>query len=1092
MVMGAGAALYFTPLSHRATADVSEHGAQQVSSISLPLFFEPNQGQTDARVKFLARGSGYGIFLTADEAVLELQPSALSSRQSAVGTRRLEPAVVRMRLDGSNPAARVSGADRLPGKSNYFIGNDRSKWRSGIPQFARVEYKSAYAGIDLVYYGHQGQLEYDFRIAPQADPNQIALSFDGATARIDSGDLVLSTGGGEVRFHAPRIYQQDGSTQKVIAGSFRQIAENKIAFAVGAYDRARELVIDPVLSYSTYLGGSNAESSVHIAIGPDNNIYLAGSTMSSDFPIPASTPPSYQSTLAGPQNVFIAEINPNLSASAAQQLVYATYLGGSGVDTAAGVAVSIHVDATTANYDVLVAGSTTSSDFPTASVLTPFQAGPQTGTHGFVTRLNPTGAAGQVLRYSTYLAGNGVDTVTGLAIDGKGDAFVTGATTSTNSASGFPSTINAFQPCPWQPGVTCNVVSGPTQFFASKINTAGTGTQSMLYSTFFGGGYPASATVTGGGIAVDTSGNMYFTGGTNMPAVTGPNGEFPFPLFNAQQSCLDEPSKTVSCTSPSPSATDAFVAKINPNIPGQAPIFSTFLGGSGDDIGYGVGVDGSSNIYVIGSTNSSDWLFPTAITPIQSSYGGGPVDAFLAKIANPGSGGSVFPLIYFTYLGGSGTDIAQAIVVDANQGAHVTGYTDSTTGLPVTNAVQGPPPQNYLGSTNAGSTDAFVALISTTLGSSTTSPTGNYVTYLGGGGADQGTGIALDVNNATYVSGSTASTNFPTVNAPYPSLNGSAPDAFVAKLGSNSVLKLTAASNSPSPNPVSAGTPVAFTFDIANTGPDPAMNVIFIANVPATGVTTQTAKVTSGSGSCGTVVANTITCTISSLAVQTSSTTGFGVVEVDVTPTLPVVSPQITVSGSVSANGGPVQSSVTQSAAGITDFSISASPAAATTAAGTSPGPAFTVTLTPQPTYTASVSMTDSGLPAASTATFNPVSPISMSGNSQATTTLNISTTARPVTTGSLLRGRALYATWLPVGGLSLLGLGVGASRKRRRWLAGMLLGLIAGIVLLQPGCGSSSPATVTGGTPAGTYTITITGTSGSVSHSTTVLLTVT
>ncbi len=1065
IVIGAGAVVYLAPQAHPGVAAASP----KASPVSMPLFFEPNQGQTDPQVKFLARGSHYGIFLTANEAVLKLQSPARSTQRTATSAQLPAVAVVRMKLEGASSAASVSGVDQLPGKSSYFIGNDPSRWRSGIPQFGRVEYKSVYPGINLIYYGNEGHLEYDFRVSPSADPNQIALSFDGAAPQIDSGDLVLSTEQGEIRFHAPRVYQQVGTAEREIAGNFRQIADNKIGFTLGAYDHSRELVIDPVLSYSTYIGGSANESSVHVTVGPDNNIYLAGSTMSADFPVVSPL-----QGLAGAQNIFVAEINPN----AALQLVYATYLGGNGIDTAAGVAVEPNVDPNPSGFDIYVAGTTTSSNFPTSTFLPPFQPGPETGSHSFVTRLNPTSAASQVLRYSTYLAGNGADSVTGLAVDAKGDAFVTGTTTSTNSATGFPSTINAFQPCPFQPGVTCNVISGPTQFFASKINTIGTGTASMVYSTFFGGGYPTSGDAPfGGAIVVDVSGNMYFTGGTNMPGVTGPNGEAPFPLFNAQQSCLNVPLGVSSSNCPPPTtaqATDAFVAKINPNIASQPPVFSTYLGGSSDDVGSGVAVDGSGNVYVTGHTSSADWIFPTTITPFQSTNGGGE-DAFLAKVANPSSSGAVFPMVYFTYLGGTGTDSGQAVVVDATQGAHIVGTTNSP-GIPF----------GMRGYSGAG--DAFVALISTTI-SSTSSASGNYFTYLGGSGADEGTSIALDLNNVTYVSGTTASGDFPTVNPFQGSLAGGS-DAFVSKLSPESVLKLTPATNSPSPNPPVAGSQEAFTFDIANTGPDPATNVIFTATFLTGGLSSQAAKVTTGSGSCGTLSGNTITCTISSLAVQPSSTSGFGVVEVDATPTLPVLPGNaiISVRGDVSANGGPVQSTLSQSSASITDFAVGATPAQQTITAGQNAS--FDVTLTPTPTYTATVSMTDSGLPPASTATFTTTS-VSLSGTANATTTLNIATTPRPVTTGSLFRGRAFFATCLPIGGLSLLGLGIGGSRKRRTWIGLALLGLLMATLLLQPGCGNSSAASTSGGTTAGTYTINITGTNGSVSHTTTVRLVV-
>ncbi len=280
MLAAAGTVFYLGTTVHAAKASEPQPAAHKAlasnplpKSLSLPLFFEPNQGQTAPQVKFLARGASYGLFLTADEAVLQLQHSAFStqhsapgSQLSAVSSQRASSSVIRMRLDGADASAHVSGASPLPGKSSYFIGNDPSKWHRDIPQFARVEYKGVYPGVDLVYYGDQGQLEYDFRVAPSADPNQIALSFRGASTRIDSGDLLLSTEQGDVRFRAPHIYQQDGNNQKSVAGAFRQLADNKIGFTIGAYDHSRELVIDPVLSYSTYLGGSGTESLVKIAV----------------------------------------------------------------------------------------------------------------------------------------------------------------------------------------------------------------------------------------------------------------------------------------------------------------------------------------------------------------------------------------------------------------------------------------------------------------------------------------------------------------------------------------------------------------------------------------------------------------------------------------------------------------------------------------------------------------------------------------------------------------------------------------------------------------------------------------------------------
>ena len=1070
------------------------HNALPSKSLSLPLFFEPNQGQTAPQVKFLARGAGYGLFLTADEAVLRLQPSAASAQHSATRSQREPSSVIRMRLDGANSSARISGASPLPGKSNYFIGNDPSKWHHDIPQFARVQYEAVYPGIDLVYYGDQGRLEYDFRVAPGADPNQIALSFKGASARIYSGDLLLATGQGDVRFHAPRIYQQDGKVQKAIVGSFRQLADNKIGFAIGTYDHARELVIDPVLSYSTYLGGSGTESLVSIAVDSSGDIYVAGTTDSADFPVTDS------SAKTGLKNIFISKINATQTPASAQ-LVFSHYLGGNDTDLAAGIGVD-------SNFSIYVAGTTTSTNFPTTS--NAFQTSAAVaGTHGFLSKLGFS-AGTYDLSYSTYLAGNGTDNVTGLAIDSSDqNAFVTGDTTSTNPASdGFPANPNAFQPCPFGPGGTCPA-SGPPQFFASKINTGGSGPLSMLYSTYFGGGNPATATSVGGSIAVDASGNMYFTGTTNMLPTVGGNGEAKFPLFNAQQSCLDEAANHGTCTLSNPTATDAFVAKINPNAAGSSPLYSTYVGGSGDDVAYvgssgdnvgsGIAVDSSGNAYLTGTTDSTDFI-PSSIiaasfqqclnntaaaTPCPTSSA---KDAFIAKIGNAVSSG-VFPLNYATYIGGTGDDSGEAIQVDSVQAARVTGSTASPDLQLTTNALQ----------TYGGGGDAFVALISTTLSGRGVA---DLLTYLGGGQLDQGSGIALDIYGATYVAGTTQSSQssvppFPiTLTTAYqPQLKGPQ-DAFVSKIGASSGLALTAASTSPSPNPVAAGTQVAFTFDITNTGPDTASLLIFTATVPTTGLaSTPTAKVTSGSGNCTAAQGATIICDIPTLAVCTTTPPPCSpaAVEVDVTPSITSHGPQVSVSGVAGANGATTGTTTVTQTANIVDFAISASTSTPTINAGDT----ATIQVVFNPTsnlgYNATITPAQTTSPSMVTATtpvFNPTT-VTLSGSASATTTLSIATVARPVTVGSLLRRGSFYAAWLPIGGLSLVGLGIGAGRKRCRWLAGAVLCLIAGAVMLQSGCGSSSSGVSTGGgTQAGIYIITITGSAGTgASHNTQVQL---
>jgi len=1090
------------------------HTTLPSTALSLPLFFEQNQGQTAPQVKFLARGAGYGLFLTADEAVLQLQTSAVStqhsapsSQLSAVSSQRASSSVIRMKLDGANSSAHISGTERLPGKSNYFIGNDPSKWRHNIPQFARVVYQAVYPGVDLVYYGNQGQLEYDFRVAPGADPNQITLSFQGASAHIsshiistsgdsgDSGDLILSTEQGDVRFHAPKVYQPatsesgspSGNAPKTIAGSFRQLADNKIGFTIGDYDHSRELVIDPVLSYSTYLGLGGEVPPVKVAIDAADNIYLACSTSSANFSFPGSPtipPLPGQGKLNGAQNVFIAVINPTPQLNS-PTLLFATYLGGSGTDSLAGIAVD-----TTRN--IYVAGTTTSSDFPTTSNALP-QPGPVSGTHGFLSTITLGLNSIYSLTYSTYLAGNGVDTVTGLAIDAVQNAYVTGTTTSSNTTQTlypFPASPNGFQ--------TVSNSPGNLQFFASKISTTASGYQSMLYSTYFGGGYPSAATgvpiiAVGGGIAVDpapnTSPNMYFTGTTNMlNAIPTGLGLAPFPLFNAQQSCLNESGQT-NCPPQTPTTTpDAFVAKINPNLAGStSPVYSTYIGAGGDDYGNAIDVDTSGNAYVTGWTDSTDWACTACSTARFQPTSGGGQDAFIAKIGN--LSGSQYPMTYFSYLGGADNDIGHDIKVDSVQAVHVVGTTFSPTGsFPIVNPLQ-PPTSSYNGGVYGGEGDAFVALISTTSGgtySPTDNPLGDFSTYLGGSGSDQGTGVAIDpVYGSTYVAGVTQSPNFPTTpNAYQAQLNGTQ-NAFVSKIGNSSTLSITTPNPSPFPA-VAAGNQVVFTFNITNTGTDPASQLVFtVLGLPTSGLASAPyAQVNSGLGSCNSVQESgqesTITCTIQTLAVNSQAA-----VEVFVTPSIPVVNQSISISGSVSANNGSGGQPVQQPTVYVVDFEISASTPAPINAGDIA---TILVTFTPTPLkgygYNAVITPSQTTSPSmvtATTPTFLPLT-VTLSGTAPATTTLRIATVARPVITGSLFRRGSFYAAWLPIGGLSLVGLGIGVRRKRRRWLVGAVVCLIAGIILLQPGCGSSNTSNTpppAGGTLAGTYIVTITGSAG-------------
>jgi len=579
----------------------------------LPLSFEVNQGQADAQVQFLARGSGYVLLLTPDQAVLGLQKPAVAG----ASPQPAESASLHLQLVGAAPTPRVVGLDQLPGTSNYLTGNDPTQWHTDIPTYARVEYQQVYPGVDLDYYGNQGQLEYDFVIAPGTDPGVIRLNVQGAdTVALDAqGNLILHTASGDVVQRAPVIYQEVGGARQTVSGHYVLGAEGQVGFAVGAYDASRPLVIDPVLSYSTYLGGSGENDGNAIAVDAAGNAYVTGSTASTDFPTANPLQPA-KSGGARISNVFVAKLN-----AAGSALDYSTYLDGSVTDEVRGESEGkgIAVDAAGNAY---VTGDTTSTNFPTTpGAFQPVQAVAKWSfIHAFVAKLN---AAGSALVYSTYLSGSDIDKAQGIAVDGAGNAYVTGFTMSDN----FPTTPGAFQPAN----------GGAEDAFVAKLNAAGS---ALVYSTYLGG----TSTDIGKGIAVDGAGNAYVTGSTYSTN---------FPTANALQAAYG-------------GIEDAFVAKLNAS--GTALVYSTYLGGSSGDEGNGIAVDGAGNAYVTGRTRSAN--FPTA-NALQPAIGG-IEDAFVAKLNASGTA-----LVYSTYLGGSKGADGYGIAADGAGNAYVTGSTES-------------------------------------------------------------------------------------------------------------------------------------------------------------------------------------------------------------------------------------------------------------------------------------------------------------------------------------------------------------------------------------------------------------------------------
>lgn len=1049
------------PLSASSLHSSSLRKAQLTYS-HLPLVFEANQGQTNPQVKYLAHGSNYGLFLTGQEAVLTLHSAEKSS-------------VVRMALAEANLNPTVAGFDELPGKSNYIIGNDPAKWRHHIPQFARVRYSSVYPGIDLVFYGRQGQLEYDFQVAPGADPAKMALHFSASAPLklTSSGDLALSTVAGEVRLRAPYVYQQINQQKQTIPARFVLRGATNVGFDLGPYDHSRALVIDPIVSYSTYLGGSGDEACSTItgtgtplpgcpaiAVDGASNIYITGSTTSTDFP---TTVTPLQSALAGTANVFVTKINPGASGSA--QLVFSTYLGGNGKDVSAGIGIG-------QGSSVVVAGTTSSSNFPAANG---FQTAPvSAGNHVFVTELDPNGAGPL---YSTYLSSSGTDTASGLALDIKGNAYVLGVTTST--AHDFPVTLNALQA----------KALADQQFFVSKISLSPllAGSSSLAYSTYFGGGTPSNGQAVGGGIAVDSTNDVYITGGTNFLNTQNSGqsaGGNDFPILNAAQVCLDTPANPASgCPTSGLTATDAFIAKINPALAAGAQlIYSTYIGGSGADIGYGIAVDSGGMAYITGSTTSADFTIPTGTTPLQMANGGS-LDAFVAKFTNPALiTGTPTPtaLLYFSYLGGSGDDAATSIAVDSAGGTNITGWTKSPN-FPVQNAVQG--------TFGGGTTDAFLAHLDTGATTANIAQV-DASTYLGGSGNDAGTSILLDSFGNVSLAGETSSPNIGIANPLQPTLNGPS-DTFITSLAPVLNLGVT---ETVSPTPVGVGSQVSFSYTIKNNGSDFTSGINF-TDVFTTGNPTFSSatapggcsSVTStGTGTSGNV---TVTCAVGSLSPSQSA-----LVTVTMTPNTAGVFGD---SGTVSVFGRSQTFRATAPvSASVNDFTLSVAPATATVVAG---APAtFQITVSATGAIPTAISLScSSGLPSPGTCNFigtNPIANISAGG--AVSRSLVINTTARITTTSRLWpKGGAkiFYALSLPLFGFTFLGITFGGiSRRRRLMMTALGVGFFV-LILLQAGCGSKGSTTLTTGTPAGTYNVTVSAASGTgnVTHTSVITLTV-
>ncbi len=669
-------------------------GATQplLSYADLPLSFESGGEGSISQDRFVAVGRGYRLSLLPQEAVLDLiSPSKNSGKNipSKHQGRRSRPPALRsetvlakdnpslhLKVVNGSPSAQISGLEELRGRTFYFEGKDSGRWRTDVRNYARVQYRGIYPGVDLVYYGNQHQLEYDFIVAPGADPDQIRLSVSGARrVELDAqGNLVVSTSEGEVLLRKPLVYQRVANTRREIAGNFR-VEGQEVGFAIGAYDRSRELVIDPTLNYATYLGRSVNDKVNAIALGVDGSTYVAGIA-------PAITS-------RGQNEAFVAHISTD-----GKELLYMAYLGGSGATDARGIAVD-------ASGNVYVTGETKAPDFPAQNALQSscsLNASRQCAGDAFLAKLNPDGS----LNFATYLGGSGEDAGNAIALDAAGNIYITGSTASTD----FP----VFHPAQATTG-------GNGDAFVAKISSDG---QHVLYATYLGGTGSDEAL----GIAVDASSSVYVTGQTLSPDFPTENAFQPHCLLGATNRCMGE----------------AFVTKLSSD--GSSLVYSTYFGGSGGDSANAIAVDSLGQVYVAGQTLSVD--FPLA-SPLQAAAGG-KTEAFISKFLPNGSG-----LVYSTFLGGSGDDVATSIAVDSHGNAFVSGYTDSVN-FPMQSPVQS---ACHKDSTGACSQDAFLAVLNSS-GSAL-----KFSTYLGGTGADEGKGIALDTKGSAYLGGASTSSDFP-------------------------------------------------------------------------------------------------------------------------------------------------------------------------------------------------------------------------------------------------------------------------------------------------------------------------------------------
>ncbi|MBM3764173.1 MAG: hypothetical protein FJW32_02170 [Acidobacteria bacterium] len=679
------------------------------------------------------------LYLTPAEAVLDVR-DWLGNTGSALYAE----------LIGANRNATPNLGRAPETMANFFIGADSSKWLTDVPVYSRVHYSGVYPGIDVEYHGENGVLEHDFIVAPNADPAAIRMSFKGADGvRLDrEGNLEISIGRKKVSWRKPVLYQDTDQGRRQVEGAYRLDSSGQASFSVGAYDKSKTLVIDPVVQYLSYIGRANLDGVSRIAADANGNVYLTGFTFDSNFP---ATPGAYQANAAGAStgNVIVAKMN-----AAGTAATYITQFGGASMDLGFAVAVD-------ASGNVYLAGGTASNNFPTTTgaVKTAFTSQSTSAAHCYVTKLN---ASGNALVYSTYLGGRGTDRCYAVAADSAGNAYVTGRTNSTD----FPVSEGAPQ-ASYRGGVVQKtealipIGNDPSDAFVAKLNPSGS---AVVYATYVGG----SSNDTGTAIAVDAQGNAYVAGVTNSVNFPVTQGA-PQSAYGGAQG---QPDLNIG---------DGFVLKLNPS--GTSLAYSTYLGGQRNEFIFAIAVDAQGSAYVAGNTASAN--FPTTARAVQPAFGGASGepnivagDAFVSKLAPNGQS-----LVFSTYLGRSRDERAFAIGLDGVNNVWVAGHTLSPD-FPTTN--------DAFQRTHAGQPgndifilgDAFLTQLDAAGGSILSS------TFLGGKGGETATSLAVLPDNSVIVAGVTSSTDLPATQGSYQrqyfGTSGTGlpfGDGFVARIG---------------------------------------------------------------------------------------------------------------------------------------------------------------------------------------------------------------------------------------------------------------------------------------------------------------------